>query len=68
VIGGDAVAYLRGAAEALRSGSVPPAYQRHDLGAAALPELLAARIARIDLQLSIIAEAVARTSAAAAPS
>jgi uncharacterized membrane protein YccC len=61
-IGGDAEGYLRGAASALRSGAPPAVYQRHDVGAA-VPELLAARIARIDLQLSIIAEAVARTAA-----
>ena len=68
-IGADAEAYLRGAAEALRAGTPPPAYRRHDAAAAAaaLPELLAARIARIDLQLSIIAEAVARTAAVVAP-
>jgi hypothetical protein len=38
-------------------------YQRHDAVAAAMPALLAARVARIDLQLSIIAEAVARSVA-----
>jgi uncharacterized membrane protein YccC len=62
-IGGDAETYLRGAATALRTATPPPAYQRHDAAAGAMPALLAARVARIDLQLSIIAEAVARSVA-----
>lgn len=62
-IGLDAETYLHGAAAALRTGAPPPAYQRHEAIAAALPALLAARIARIDLQVSIIAEAAARTVA-----
>jgi uncharacterized membrane protein YccC len=66
-IGADAERYLHGAAEALRAGASPPAYERHDAVAATLPALLAARVARIDLQLSIIAEAVARTIAVAQP-
>jgi len=66
-IGADAGQFLRAAAAALRTGVPPPTYQRHDAAAAALPELLAARVARIDLQLSIIAEAAARTLAIAAP-
>jgi hypothetical protein len=66
-IGADAGQFLRAAAAALRTGEPPPAYQRHDAAVAALPELLAARVARIDLQLSIIAEAAARTLAIAAP-
>jgi uncharacterized membrane protein YccC len=64
-IGGDAERCLRGAAEALRTGVPLPPYQRHDGAAAALPMLLAARVARIDLQLSIIADAAARTIAVA---
>jgi uncharacterized membrane protein YccC len=55
--------FLHGAAEALRSATPPPAYQRRDAAPGA-PELLAARLARIDLQLAIIAEAAARTAAA----
>lgn len=62
-IGDDAERFLRAAATALRRGSPPPAYARHEAVAAALPELLAARISRIDLQLSIIADAAARTVA-----
>jgi uncharacterized membrane protein YccC len=65
-IGADAERFLQAAAQALRDTTPPPTYQRHEAIAAALPELLAARIARIDLQLSIIAEAVARTVAATA--
>lgn len=65
-IGADAERFLQAAAQSLRDSSPPPTYQRHEAIAAALPELLAARIARIDLQLSIIAEAVARTVAATA--
>jgi len=64
-IGDDADRFLHAAAGALRSGSPPPAYQRHEAAAAALPELLAARINRIDLQLSIIADAATRTAAGA---
>jgi uncharacterized membrane protein YccC len=66
-IGADAEAYLRDAASALRAATPPPAYQRHDAIATALPALLAARVARFDLQLSIIAEAVARTVAITRP-
>jgi uncharacterized membrane protein YccC len=64
-IGADAEQFLRAAAAALRTGGSPPVYRRHD-EASAIPDLLAARIARIDLQLSIIAESVARTVAVAA--
>lgn len=64
-IGKDAEAVLRAAAQAVRGGSAPPTYQRHDAQAAALPPLIAARVARIDLQLSIISEAAARTVAVA---
>jgi uncharacterized membrane protein YccC len=60
-IGGDAERFLQSAAAALRAGGGAPGYQRHEAAAAALPALLAARVARIDLQLSIIAEAVGRT-------
>lgn len=66
-IGADAEAYVRGAASALRTATPPPAYQRHDAIATALPALLAARVARIDLQLSIIAEAATRTVAITRP-
>ena len=66
-IGADAEAYLHRAAAAVRAGTPPPAYQRHDAITTALPALLAARVARIDLQLSIIAEAVARTVAITRP-
>jgi uncharacterized membrane protein YccC len=52
---------LRGVAEALRSSTPPPAYQRRE-AIPGVPELLAARFARIDLQLAIIAEAAARTA------
>ncbi len=62
-IGVDAASYLRGAAIALRDGTPPPSYKRHDAAAHGLPALLASRVARIDLQISIIAEAVARTVA-----
>jgi uncharacterized membrane protein YccC len=62
-IGGDAETYLRSAATAIRTGGSAPAYQRHDAATAVLPTLLAARVARIDLQMSIIAEAVARSVA-----
>ena len=62
-IGGDAEAVLRGAARALRDGTPAPAYTRHDAQAAGLPALIAVRVARIDLQLSIIAEAASRTVA-----
>src|SRR6185295_4565030 len=64
-IGSDAESFLRATAEALRRDASPPAYQRHEAAAVALPALLAARITRIDLQLSIIAEAAARTAASA---
>jgi len=64
-IGDDAERFLHVAANALRSGSPPPGYQRHEAAAAALPELLAARVNRIDLQLSIIADAAARAVAGA---
>lgn len=66
-LGGDAEAYLHHAARALRAGEPAPPYQRHTGLAAVLPDLLAARVIRIDLQLSIIAEAVARTAAIAIP-
>jgi uncharacterized membrane protein YccC len=62
-IGRDAEAVLHGAAVALREGTTPPVYQRHELQTAGLPPLMAARVGRIDLQLSIIAEAAARTAA-----
>ncbi len=55
---------LRGVAGALRSERLtpaPPAYQRRE-AIPGVPELLAARLARIDLQLAIIAEAAARTA------
>jgi len=60
-IGGDAKSFLRQAAEALRAGTPPPTYQRHDAATASLPPLLAARMSRIDRQLSILSEAVTRT-------
>jgi hypothetical protein len=66
-LGADAEAYLHGAASAIRTATPPPAYQRHDAIATALPALLAARAARIDLQLSIIADAAARTVAITRP-
>lgn len=61
-IGRDAETVLHGAAVALREGTTPPVYQRHELQTAGLPPLMAARVGRIDLQLSIIAEAAARTA------
>jgi hypothetical protein len=64
-IGDGAERFLHAAAAALRRGSAPPAYERHEAAAAALPALLAARISRIDLQLSIIADAATRTVAGA---
>jgi uncharacterized membrane protein YccC len=64
-IGADAESFLRGAAAALRTAAPLPVYRRHDDACAALPALLAARVARIDLQLSIIADAAARTVAVA---
>ncbi|MEO7735660.1 MAG: hypothetical protein ABIY55_32195, partial [Kofleriaceae bacterium] len=66
-IGSDAETYLRGAAVALRDGTPPPIYTRHDVLAANLPALIAARVTRIDLQVSIIAEAAARTVAITQP-
>jgi uncharacterized membrane protein YccC len=60
-IGGDTESYLRDAAIALRTGAPPPSYHRHDVAAAPLPALLAARLARIDRQMSILSEAVVRT-------
>jgi hypothetical protein len=62
-IGADAETYLRSAAGALRTTTPAPAYHRHDAIAAALPALLAARVSRIDLQLSIIADAATRSVA-----
>jgi uncharacterized membrane protein YccC len=69
-IGDDAERCLRGVAEALRThGGAGPEnsplqpYQRHDVAVQALPALLAARVTRIDLQLSIIVDAAARTIA-----
>jgi uncharacterized membrane protein YccC len=62
-IGTDAETYLRSAAGALRTTTPAPTYHRHDAIAAALPALLAARVSRIDLQLSIIADAAARSVA-----
>ncbi len=64
-IGTDAERFLRAAAQALRDGTKPPAYQRHDALDAVLPPLLAARLTRIDLELSSLGEAVARTVASA---
>ena len=66
-IGNDAEAYLRAAAMALRDGTPPPPYKRRDALASGLPALIAARVARIELQVSIIAEAVARTVAISQP-
>jgi uncharacterized membrane protein YccC len=63
----DVESYLRDAASALRTGAPPPAYQRHDAVAGSLPALLASRVLRIDRQLSILAEAVARTIALSPP-
>ena len=60
----DAETYLHAAATALRDDharTAPPAYHRHDGLVGVLPPLLAARVLRIDLQLSIIAEAVSRS-------
>ncbi|HEY0191048.1 MAG TPA: FUSC family protein, partial [Kofleriaceae bacterium] len=62
----DAEAYLRAAATALRDRAAAPVYARHAALAEQLPALLAARVTRIDLQLSIIAEAVTRTLTAEA--
>jgi len=64
-IGRDAAAFLHGVASAIRTGGTGPVYQRHDAAVAALPPLLAARMLRIDTQLSILGEAVARRQAAA---
>jgi uncharacterized membrane protein YccC len=64
-IGDDAERCLRGVAEALRSGTALQPYQRHDAAVQTLPTLLAARVTRIDLQLSIIVDAAARTIAVA---
>jgi uncharacterized membrane protein YccC len=61
--GGEVERSLRGVAEALRQGAPPPAYQRRE-PPAGVPELLAARLARVDFQLAILAEAAARTVAA----
>lgn len=63
-IGDDAERYLHEAAAALRATTPLPPYQRHDVAVEALPTLLAARVARVDLQLSIIGDAAARTVAA----
>jgi hypothetical protein len=63
----DVESYLREAASALRTGAPAPAYQRHDAVAGSLPALLASRVLRIDRQLSILAEAVARTLALSPP-
>ena len=62
-VGADAERCLHAVARALRIGAPPPAYQRHEAIADAVPRLLAARLARIDFQLSILAEAAARTVA-----
>jgi uncharacterized membrane protein YccC len=64
-IGAEVERSLRGVAEALRSEHstpAPPAHRRWE-PIPGVPELLAARLARIDLQLAIIAEAAARTAA-----
>jgi hypothetical protein len=63
-IGADVERSLRGVAEALRGEhpTPPPAYRRRE-AFPGVPELLAARLARIDLQLAIISEAAARTAA-----
>jgi hypothetical protein len=58
-IGAGAEHFLHAAAQSLRDGGPVPAYVRRE-ASARLPALLAARLARIDLQLSIIAEAIAR--------
>jgi hypothetical protein len=65
-IGAGADHFLRAAAQALRDGGPVPAYVRRETSAQ-LPTLLAVRVARIDLQLSIISEAVARVVAGARP-
>ncbi|HSS02083.1 MAG TPA: FUSC family protein [Kofleriaceae bacterium] len=62
-IGGDAERYLHSAADALRTQAPLAPYARHDAVAEKLPPLLAARVARVDLQLSIISDAAARTIA-----
>jgi hypothetical protein len=62
-IGGDAERYLHSAAAALRTQAPLPPYARHDAVAEKLPALLAARVARVDLQLSIIGDAAVRTIA-----
>jgi uncharacterized membrane protein YccC len=62
-IGGDAERYLHSAAAALRTQAPLTPYPRHDAVAEKLPALLAARVARVDLQLSIIGDAAARTIA-----
>jgi uncharacterized membrane protein YccC len=54
---------LRGVAEALRNGTPPPAHRRREAIAPGVPELLAARLARVDFQLAILADAAARTAA-----
>ncbi|HEX3481392.1 MAG TPA: FUSC family protein [Kofleriaceae bacterium] len=62
--GADVERSLRGLAEVVRgerSTPAPPSYQRRE-PPPGVPELLAARLARIDLQLAIIAEAAARTA------
>jgi hypothetical protein len=64
-IGGDVEAYLRKAAQALRTGTPLAAYHRHDAAMGALPALLAARMARTDRQLAILGEAVARNVSSA---
>jgi uncharacterized membrane protein YccC len=61
--GGEIERSLRGVAEALRQGAPPPAYRRRE-PPPGVPELLAARLARVDFQLAILAEAAARTIAA----
>lgn len=62
-IGADVERFLGGVAEALRgerSTPAPPAYQRRE-PPPGVPELLAARLARIDFQLAILSEVAART-------
>ena len=63
--GVDAEAFLRATARALGDGTSAPAYTRHDDLAVQLPALFATRLARVELQLSIIAEAAGRISPAA---
>jgi uncharacterized membrane protein YccC len=63
-IGRDAERFLHDAAEALRDGAPAPSYHGHDAVVANLPPLLAARMSRIDRQMSILSEAVARKLAA----